>query len=149
MKRALGDHPEKGGAVTVKSGRYGHYVSHDGLNAAIPKDAAPEAITLAEALPLLAARAVLNGGAAPRPRVAKEKPTIRAMPEKEDGSPEKKFAEKLQAAIEHLLETELEPKDANAAIANGVRLLMAQLKIAGGDGGEWWGEKENDDGRND
>ena len=28
--RSLGDHPEKGGAVLVKAGRYGPYVSHDG-----------------------------------------------------------------------------------------------------------------------
>ena len=139
MERALGDHPEKGGAVTVKSGRYGHYVSHDGLNAAIPKDAAPEEITLWDAIHLLDERAGLNGVAKPRARVAKEKPTVRAMPEKEDGTPEKKFADKLQSAIEHLLEMNLEPKDANAAIANGVRLLMAQLKMAGDDGDGFWG----------
>jgi DNA topoisomerase-1 len=62
--RALGDHPDKGGPVVVKAGRYGPYVSHDGINATLPKDKAPETITLAEALPLLAARAeqIGNGG---------------------------------------------------------------------------------------
>jgi topoisomerase IA-like protein len=35
--RSLGEHPEKGGPVVVKSGRYGPYVSHDGVNATIPK----------------------------------------------------------------------------------------------------------------
>ncbi|MGA8155441.1 MAG: type I DNA topoisomerase [Rhodoplanes sp.] len=55
--RSLGDHPDKGGPIVVKSGRYGPYVSHDGLNATIPKDKSPEAITLDEALGLLAARA--------------------------------------------------------------------------------------------
>jgi DNA topoisomerase-1 len=62
--RALGDHPDKGGLVVVKSGRYGPYVSHDGINATLPKDKAPETITLEEALPLLAARAeqIANGG---------------------------------------------------------------------------------------
>jgi DNA topoisomerase-1 len=54
--RSLGDHPDKGGPVVVKSGRYGPYVSHDGVNATLPKDKTPETITLAEALPLLAAR---------------------------------------------------------------------------------------------
>ncbi len=54
--RPLGEHPEKGGPVVVKSGRYGPYVSHDGVNATLPKDKAPETITLQEALPLLAAR---------------------------------------------------------------------------------------------
>jgi DNA topoisomerase I len=62
--RPLGEHPDKGGPVVVKSGRYGPYVSHDGINATLPKDRAPETITLEEALPLLAARAeqIANGG---------------------------------------------------------------------------------------
>jgi DNA topoisomerase I len=54
--RSLGEHPGKGGPVVVKSGRYGPYVSHAGVNATLPKDKAPETITLEEALPLLAAR---------------------------------------------------------------------------------------------
>jgi len=62
--RALGDHPDKGGPVVVKAGRYGPYVSHDGINATLPRDKAPETITLDEALPLLAARAeqIASGG---------------------------------------------------------------------------------------
>jgi DNA topoisomerase I len=66
--RSLGDHPEKGGPVVVKSGRYGPYVSHDGVNATLPKDKKPEEFTLAEAVPLLAAREeylVANGGKRP------------------------------------------------------------------------------------
>jgi len=61
--RPLGEHPDKGGPVVVKSGRYGPYVSHDGINATLPKDKAPETITLEEALPLLASRAeqIANG----------------------------------------------------------------------------------------
>ena len=34
--RSLGDHPDKGGAIVVKNGRYGPYVSHDGVNATLP-----------------------------------------------------------------------------------------------------------------
>jgi DNA topoisomerase-1 len=67
--RALGDHPDKGGPVVAKAGRYGPYVSHDGINATLPRDKAPETITLEEALPLLAARAeqIANGGGRRRP----------------------------------------------------------------------------------
>ena len=66
--RPLGDHPEKGGPIVVKSGRYGPYVSHGGLNATIPRDKSPDAITLDEAVGLLAARAERVGTAPPRRR---------------------------------------------------------------------------------
>mgnify|MGYP000125412588 CR=1 FL=1 len=52
--RSLGDHPDKGGAVLVKNGRYGPYVAHDGINATLPSDKTPETITLEEAVVLLA-----------------------------------------------------------------------------------------------
>ncbi len=55
--RPLGEHPDKGGPVVVKKGRYGPYVSHDGVNATLPSDMTPETVTLEQALPLLDARA--------------------------------------------------------------------------------------------
>jgi DNA topoisomerase I len=70
--RSLGEHPDNGGPVVVKSGRYGPYVSHGGVNATLPKDKAPDAITLEEALPLLAARAeYLASGGGKRPAKGK------------------------------------------------------------------------------
>ncbi len=60
--RPLGDHPDKGGPVVVKKGRYGPYVSHDGVNATLPSDMTPETVTLEQALPLLDARAALGAG---------------------------------------------------------------------------------------
>jgi DNA topoisomerase-1 len=80
--RALGDHPDKGGPVVVKSGRYGPYVSHDGINATLPKDKAPETITLEEALPLLAARAeqIANGGGRRPTRGKAAKSSAKAAP---------------------------------------------------------------------
>jgi DNA topoisomerase-1 len=55
--RTLGDHPDKGGPVVVKNGRYGPYVSHGGINATITGDKKPEDLTLTEAVVLLDARA--------------------------------------------------------------------------------------------
>ena len=60
--RSLGEHPDKGGPVVVKKGRYGPYVSHDGVNATLPSDITPETVTLEQALPLLEARAARGGG---------------------------------------------------------------------------------------
>ncbi|PNG27860.1 type I DNA topoisomerase [Methylocella silvestris] len=60
--RVLGDHPS-GGAVSVKAGRYGPYVTHGKINATLPKDADPTTLTLEGAVALLAAKA--SGGGAP------------------------------------------------------------------------------------
>jgi DNA topoisomerase I len=70
--RPLGEHPTKGGAVVAKNGRYGPYVSHDGINATLPRDKTPETITLDEAVGLLDARAeALGGRPAKRPAARK------------------------------------------------------------------------------
>jgi DNA topoisomerase I len=71
--RALGDHPTKGGPITAKNGRYGPYVSHDGVNATLPNDKTPETITLEEAAALIDGRAARNGPA-PHARPRKAKP---------------------------------------------------------------------------
>ena len=54
--RELGVHPDDQKPVDVCNGRYGPYVRHGKVNATLPKDITPEAVTLAEALELLAAR---------------------------------------------------------------------------------------------
>ncbi len=70
--RPLGDHPVKGGAVVAKNGRYGPYVSHNGVNATLPADKTPETVTLDEAVALIDARAERNAPAPhARPRRSK------------------------------------------------------------------------------
>ena len=60
--RPLGEHPDKGGEVVAKNGRYGPYVSHDGVNATLPADKTADSITLEEAVALIDARAASGGG---------------------------------------------------------------------------------------
>jgi DNA topoisomerase-1 len=59
--KQIGDHPTLG-AVAVKSGRYGAYVTAGGVNATIPSDKDKDAITLAEAIALIDERAAKGGG---------------------------------------------------------------------------------------
>jgi len=55
LLRELGEHPE-GGPVGIYSGRYGPYVSHDGVIASLPKTAEVDTFSLDQAVPLLAAQ---------------------------------------------------------------------------------------------
>jgi len=64
--KVLGEHPDKGGPIVAKKGRYGPYVSHDGINATLPGDKTPETITLEEAVSLLDARADRVGASGKR-----------------------------------------------------------------------------------
>jgi DNA topoisomerase-1 len=64
--RSLGDHPAKGGPIIVKSGRYGPYVAHAGVNATLPADKTPDTITLEEAVGLIDARGDKGGGSRAR-----------------------------------------------------------------------------------
>jgi DNA topoisomerase-1 len=75
--RSLGEHPQKGGAVIARSGRYGPYVSHEGVNATLPRDKTPESVTLDEAVALIDAKREAGHSA----------PTKRRSPAKKRQSP--------------------------------------------------------------
>ena len=80
----LGEHPQGGGKIEVLSGRYGPYVKHDKINATIPNGKDPAALTVEEAVELLAARAAKGPGKKPvrKAKAAKSKP-----PEANGGKP--------------------------------------------------------------
>jgi DNA topoisomerase-1 len=96
--RPLGDHPQKGGPIVVRNGRYGPYVSHNGINATLPKDKTPEAITLDEAIGLLDARAERTDGAPARRRrparaeSARKEPVHKAARKEPAPKPKKRAA---------------------------------------------------------
>ena len=71
--KVLGDHPDKGGQIVVKNGRYGPYVSHNGVNATLTGDKTPETVTLDEAIVLLDARAAMMGNSPKGRRAAGRK----------------------------------------------------------------------------
>ncbi|HWE79337.1 MAG TPA: type I DNA topoisomerase [Pseudolabrys sp.] len=84
--KPLGDHPDKGGAIVVKKGRYGPYVSHDGVNATLPNDITPETVTLEQAVSLIDARAAMGGGKKKRKAKAAPKKAKAEQPEKTEAA---------------------------------------------------------------
>ena len=71
--KVLGDHPA-GGAIALKAGRYGPYVSHGKTNATLPKDSDPTTFTLAEAVALIAAKESGGGGSSSQGQLLGEHP---------------------------------------------------------------------------
>jgi DNA topoisomerase-1 len=87
--KEMGEHPELGGKVQVLSGRYGPYVKHGDVNATLPRAKEPTALTMDEAVQLIAERAAKGPskskrrtrGAKPKAEEA-EKPAKAAKPDK-------------------------------------------------------------------
>jgi DNA topoisomerase-1 len=128
--RSLGEHPDKGGPVIVKSGRYGPYVSHDGVNATLPKDKKPEEFTLAEAIPLLAAREeylAANGGKG-RPAKGKAKSAKAAAEKPAKEAKETKSKAAKPAAPKKAASADAAEKPAGTAAKKAVTPAKAQAK---------------------
>jgi len=61
----LGEHPAEGGKIEVLDGRYGPYVSHNKVNATIPKGTDPAGLSVEQAVRLLEERIAKGGGKRP------------------------------------------------------------------------------------
>jgi DNA topoisomerase-1 len=95
--KALGEHPSEGGPVQVLEGRYGPYVTHNKVNATVPRGKDPASLTLDEAVALIAERVANGGGKKTKkaPKAAKPKATKAAKSDKADAAaPAKRKAAK-------------------------------------------------------
>jgi DNA topoisomerase-1 len=75
--KSVGDHPADGKPILLKAGRYGPYLEHNRVRATVPKDLDPDALSLEQAVAVLAAKAGGGGGktsAASKTKPAKAKP---------------------------------------------------------------------------
>ena len=75
--RALGNHPKDGQPVAIFKGRYGPYVRHGRVMASLRKGQEIEAISLEDALELIAAKAGKKGGKATAKKAPAKKATAR------------------------------------------------------------------------
>jgi DNA topoisomerase-1 len=85
--KEIGKHPTSEKMITLKSGRYGPYVTDGEVNASLARGADPAAITLDEAVGLLTARAAAieaNGGVTRRPKRGARPPKATATKAKKE-----------------------------------------------------------------
>ena len=91
--KELGEHPTEGGPVNVMSGRYGPYVKWAKVNATLPKDVEPDAVTMEMAVELITAKAgTKTRKKAPAKKAAAKKPAAKKPAAKKKAAPKKPAA---------------------------------------------------------
>ena len=99
----LGEHPAEGGKIEVLSGKYGPYITHNKVNANIPKGREPASLTVQEAVDLLAERIAKGGGKPARGKAkgaGKPKADAKAKPKSGGGKAKSKKPEPADEAAE-------------------------------------------------
>ncbi|MFN3743513.1 MAG: type I DNA topoisomerase [Hyphomicrobiaceae bacterium] len=114
----LGAHPDGGGPIQVLAGRYGPYINYDKINANVPKGKEPTALTMEEAVALLAERAAKGGGKAVKGRKA-AKSTKAAAEKTAEATPAKKVAPKPKKTAAKKVSASAEKPAAKTAPAKG------------------------------
>ncbi|MBX2821883.1 MAG: type I DNA topoisomerase [Rhodothermaceae bacterium] len=71
--RTIGNHPESGEPLDILEGRYGPYIKYQKINASLPKGTEIEAVTMEQALELIAAKAAAKGKGRKRKTTRKKK----------------------------------------------------------------------------
>ncbi|MBM2321294.1 MULTISPECIES: type I DNA topoisomerase [Marivita] len=84
--KELGEHPQDGGMIAVMEGRYGPYVKWEKVNATLPKDVEPDAVTMDMAVALIAEKSTKSG--------AKKKAPAKKAPAKKPAAKKKTAAKK-------------------------------------------------------
>jgi len=92
----LGEHPEYGGQITVRDGRFGPYVNVGKVNATLPKAKDPASVTLEEAIQLINERVEKTGKTPNAKKAPAKKPAAKKAATKK--APAKKAATKKTAA---------------------------------------------------
>ena len=121
--RELGLHPD-GGPVQVMPGRYGPYVKWGKVNATLPKDLLPEAVTLEQALALIGEKAGKPAKGKPRRASAGAKAGA--------GAPAKKPAAKKPAAKKPAAKKPAAKATVKKTVAMATKPRLATGKTAAG-----------------
>ena len=76
--KIIGEHPDDGKAIELREGRYGPYIKHGKVNAALPKDVEPETLSLGIAVNLINARVAKGNTKTKLKKTEKSKPRMKS-----------------------------------------------------------------------
>jgi DNA topoisomerase I len=95
----LGEHPTEGGKIEVLNGKYGPYVTHNKVNATVPKSMVPADMSVDDAIALINERIASGGGKKKGgfKKAAKPKATPKAPTSKAEGTAKKAPSKKAVA----------------------------------------------------
>ena len=100
--RSLGDHPNGGGEITIRKGRFGPYVNYAKVRASLPKGAEVDAFTMEEAVALIEKKAGgakgAKGKTAAKAKTPAKSKTAAKTTDKTKPAAQKKVAPKKKAA---------------------------------------------------
>jgi DNA topoisomerase-1 len=87
----LGEHPNGGGSITVRDGKYGPYVNFGKVNATLPKGKDPMSVTVEDAVALIAEKEAKGGGRKPArgAKAATKKPAAKKSAAKKPAAKKK------------------------------------------------------------
>lgn len=92
--KELGDHPDGGGKIVVRDGKYGPYVNFGKVNATLPKGKDPQTVTVEEAVALIAEKEAKGGGKKPARKAAPKKAAAAKKPAAKKPAAKKPAAKK-------------------------------------------------------
>ncbi|MHA6685288.1 type I DNA topoisomerase [Mesorhizobium sp. A556] len=92
--KELGDHPDGGGKIVVRDGKYGPYVNFGKVNATLPKGKDPQTVTVEEAVALIAEKEAKGGGKKPARKAAAPKKAATKKPAAKKPAAKKPAAKK-------------------------------------------------------
>ncbi|MAJ92216.1 MAG: type I DNA topoisomerase [Rhodospirillaceae bacterium TMED63] len=95
--KVIGRHPEDGKPIELRDGRYGPYVKHGKINASLPRDLEPEALSLELAVEVIAARAEKVGAKKAAKKKAKKAKKAKGKKAKSKAKTKSKSAAKAQS----------------------------------------------------
>ena len=95
--KVIGEHPDDGKPIELRDGRYGPYVKHGKINASLPRDMEPEALSLELAVELIAARAEKVGAKKAAKKKAKKAKKAKGKKAKSKAKTKSKAAAKAKS----------------------------------------------------